>query len=54
MKVPKNLGMLVLGIWLIVYALTTGFFGIRVDFSHSQGLTACLAHVAGVLLLLGR
>ena len=54
MKLPKNLGMLLLGIWLIVWAVTTGFFGIQISFTRSGDLTALLALVAGILLLLGK
>jgi hypothetical protein len=51
MKLPKNLGMLLLGIWLIV----TGLIPLlNVSFSGLGTLMAVLAIAAGVLLLLGR
>lgn len=51
MKLPKNLGMLLLGIWLIL----TGLIPL-LHFSYSGlgVLMAILAIGAGVLILLGR
>jgi hypothetical protein len=53
MKIPKNLGMLLLAIWLILYGLLTAPF-LSVHFSHSGDLLAVLAVAAGVLLLIQR
>jgi hypothetical protein len=49
MKLPSNLGMLLLAIFLIVFGVT-GFMTIQ----YSGVILAILAIVAGVLLLLGR
>jgi hypothetical protein len=53
MKMPKNLGMLLLSIWLILFGLLTAPF-FRLSFAHSGDLLAILAIAAGVLLLLQR
>ena len=51
MKVTKNLGMLLLGIWLIA----TGLIPLlNLSFSGLGAVMAILAIAAGVLLLLGR
>jgi hypothetical protein len=52
MKLPKNLGMLLLAIWLIL----SGALAIipAVTFSGSGTVLAVLAIVVGVLLLLGK
>jgi len=50
MKLPKNLGMLVLGIWLILFGLLTAPF-LNINFNRSSDILALLAIVAGVLLL---
>jgi hypothetical protein len=52
-RLPKNLGMLLLGVWLIVFGVLRAPF-LGVHFSHSMDLLAVLAIVAGVLLLLQR
>jgi hypothetical protein len=53
MKMPKNLGMLLLAVWLILWGvLTAPFLGI--SFTYSGHLLALLAIVAGILLILGR
>jgi hypothetical protein len=53
MNMPKNLGMTLLAIWLIVFsALTAPFLGI--SFPHSGDLLAVLGIATGVLLLLQR
>jgi hypothetical protein len=53
MKLPKNLGMLLLAVWLILYGvLTAPFLGI--SFAYGGHLLALLAIVAGVLLILQR
>jgi hypothetical protein len=51
MTLPKNLGMLLLAVWLILFGLlTASFLGIR--FTYSTDLLAVLAIAAGVLLLM--
>ena len=50
MKLPKNLGMFLLAIWLILWGLLTAPF-LNISFNHSDDLLALLAIVAGVLLL---
>ena len=53
MKLPKNLGIILLAVWLILYGvLTAPFF--KIDFTYSHHVLAILAVVAGVLLLLQR
>jgi hypothetical protein len=47
----KNLGMLLLSIWLIATGLLTFF---QVAFVHKDLVMAALAIAAGILLLLGR
>ncbi len=51
MKITKNLGMLLLGIWLIVSGLIT-LLGLT--FSGLALLMAILALAAGVLIVIGR
>ncbi len=53
MKMPKNLGMLLLAIWLIVFGLLTAPF-LKFSFAHSGDLLAVLAIITGVLLLFQR
>jgi hypothetical protein len=50
-KLPKNLGMLVLAIWLILQGLISLF---SLSFSGSGIVLGILALAAGILLLLGR
>ena len=51
MKVTRNLGMLLLGIWLIL----TGILPLlSPDFAGSGTLMAVLAILAGILILVGR
>ena len=51
MKLPKNLGTFLLGIWLIF----TGLIPLlHLSFSGIGTLMACLAIAAGVLVALGR
>jgi hypothetical protein len=51
MRLPKNLGILLLGIWLIL----TGLIGLfDLNFSGLPILMAILALAAGILILLGR
>ena len=51
MKFTKNLGMSLLGIWLIMYGLIPL---LNLSFSGLSTLMAVLAIAAGVLLLVGR
>ena len=51
MKAAKNLGLLLLGIWLVVSGLISI---LRLSFSGMHILMAVLALAAGVLLIVGR
>jgi hypothetical protein len=51
MKLPKNLGMLLLAVWFILFGLV---YWPLVTFSHQTVVLAVLAIVVGVLLLLQR
>jgi hypothetical protein len=51
MKLPKNLGMLLLGVWLILFGLLTAPF-LKFSFAYSGDLLAVLAVAVGVVLLL--
>jgi hypothetical protein len=51
MNLPKNLGMILLAVWLILYGLLTAPF-LSIHFAYSGDLLAILAIAAGVLLLL--
>lgn len=51
MKAPKNLGMLLLAIWLIVSGVVPL---LHLGFSGLGTLMALLALAAGVLILLGK
>jgi hypothetical protein len=53
MKMPKNLGMLLLAIWLILFAVLMAP-ALGVTFSHSHDVLAVFAAVVGVLLLIQR
>jgi len=53
MKAPKNLGRLLLAIWLILFGLLSNSF-IKINFTHSGDVLAILAIVVGVLLVLER
>jgi hypothetical protein len=53
MKLPGNLGMLLLAIWLILYGLLTAPF-LRISFNYSGDILAVLAIVTGALLLKNR
>jgi hypothetical protein len=53
MKLPKNLGMPLLAVWLILFGLLTAPF-LKVSFTYCSDLLAVLAIVVGVLLLLQR
>jgi hypothetical protein len=49
----KNLGMILLAIWLILFGILTAPF-LHLSFSHSGDVLAILAIVAGVVLLIQR
>jgi hypothetical protein len=53
MKAPKDLGMMVLAAWLILFGVLTAPF-LKFSFSHSGDVLAVLAIVAGVLLVMRR
>jgi hypothetical protein len=53
MKIPKNLGMTLLAVWLIVFGLLTISF-LKISFAHSGDVLAVVAIAAGVLLFMGR
>jgi hypothetical protein len=50
MKLPKNLGVFLLAIWLILFGVLTAPF-LNINFNRSSDLLALLAIVSGVLLL---
>jgi hypothetical protein len=52
MKWPKNWGMFLLAVWLILTGLLGGVFNVTIP--HAAQVASLLAIVAGVLLLLGR
>jgi len=49
MRIQRNVGMLLLGIWLILYGLS-GMVGLHLP----APIMAVLALIAGVLILVGR
>jgi hypothetical protein len=53
MRLPKNLGMVLLAVWLIAFGVLTAPF-LRFGFAHSADVLAVLAVVAGILLLMQR
>jgi hypothetical protein len=53
MKLPKNLGMLLLAIWLILFAVLTAP-ALQFSFAHSGDVLAVFAIVVAVLLLYQR
>jgi hypothetical protein len=53
MRFPKNLGMILLAAWLILFGLLTSSF-LKVSFASANDLLAVLAVVVGVLILLQR
>jgi hypothetical protein len=53
MKLPKNLGMLLLAIWLILFAVLTAP-SLQLSFAHSGDVLAVFAVVVAVLLLYQR
>jgi len=53
MKTPKDLGMIVLAAWLVLFGLLTAPF-LKINFAHSGDVLAVLAIAAGVLLFMRR
>jgi hypothetical protein len=53
MTLPKNLGMILLAVWLILFGVLTAPF-LKFGFAHSGDVLAALAIAVGVLLLLQR
>jgi hypothetical protein len=53
MKTPKNWGMVLLAVWLILFGLLTAPF-LKFGFDYSHHLLAVLAIAVGVLLLMQR
>ena len=51
MKFPKNLGMLLLGIWLILWGVLPL---LKASFPHQDLILEAIAIAAGILVLLGR
>lgn len=51
MKIPANLGMLLLAVWFIAWGVLSAPF-LRVTFAHSGDLLSIFAIVVGVLLLM--
>lgn len=50
LKLPKNLGMILLAVWLILFGILTAPF-LKFGFAHSTDVLAILAIAVGVLLL---
>jgi hypothetical protein len=53
MKIPTNLGMILLAVWLILFGILTAPF-LKLSFAYSGDLLAILAIVTGVVLLVRR
>ncbi len=53
MRLPKNIGMILLAVWLILFGILTAPF-LKFSFAYSSDLLAILAIAAGVLLLVKR
>jgi hypothetical protein len=53
MKLPKNLGMILVAVWLILFGILTAPF-LKFSFAYSADVLAVLAIAAGALLLLQR
>ena len=53
MRLPKNIGMMLLAVWLILFGILTAPF-LKFSFVYSSDLLAVLAVAAGVLLLVQR
>ncbi len=53
MKFPKNLGPILVGIWLVLFGLLTAPF-LKINFEYSGHILAVLAIAAGICLLFQR
>jgi hypothetical protein len=53
MKMPNNLGMILLAVWLILFGVFSAPF-LKFRFEYSADLLAVLAIATGVVLLLRR
>jgi hypothetical protein len=53
MKLPNNLGMILLAVWLILFGVLNAPF-LRLSIAHSGDVLAVLAIAAGVLLFMHR
>jgi hypothetical protein len=53
MKLPKNFGIILLAVWLILFGVLTAPL-LKISFAYSGDLLALLAIAAGVMLLLQR
>ena len=53
MKLPKNLGVILLAVWVILFGLLTAPF-LKFGFAYSGDLLAVLAVAVGIVLLLQR
>jgi hypothetical protein len=53
MRAPKNLGRILLAVWLILFGLLTAPF-LKISFAYSGDVLAVLAVAVGVLLLMER
>jgi hypothetical protein len=51
MKLPKNLGVILLGVWVILFGLLTAPF-LRFSFNHSSDILAALGIAVGAVLLM--
>jgi hypothetical protein len=53
MKLPNNVGMILLAVWLILFGVLNAPF-LKISFAYSVDLLALLAIAVGILLLLQR
>ena len=53
MKMSKNLGAVLLAVWLILWGLTHNSM-FAINFSHSSDVLAVIGIAAGILLLINR
>ena len=53
MKLPKNLGIILLAVWLMLYGVLTAPL-LKFSFAYSTDLLAILAIATGVVLLVRR
>jgi hypothetical protein len=51
MKMPKNIGRIVMAVWFILFGVLTTSF-LNVHFDHQADVLAVLAVIVGVLLFL--